>query len=145
MLFEQIARNRRHTVWLLIFMSVIVIGVGLVFDWAFGTNWMWIFWLVGFGYLIWFYWHSATFLMKINGGRQVDEKTAPHLYELVSELCLASGLPMPKIYILPIDCPNAFATGCNPEHASLAVTQGLLDLMNDEELRGVLGLSLIHI
>ncbi|MDF9445788.1 hypothetical protein P5Z58_11640, partial [Limosilactobacillus mucosae] len=67
MLFEQIARNRRHTVWLLIFMSVIVIGVGLVFDWAFGTDWMWIFWLVGFGYLIWFYWHSATFLMKING------------------------------------------------------------------------------
>lgn len=83
--------------------------------------------------------------MKINGGRQVDEKSAPRLYELVTELCLASGLPMPKIYLLPIDCPNAFATGCDPEHASLAVTSGLLEMMNDEELRGVLGHELAHI
>jgi len=145
MLFEQIARNRRHTIWLLTFMAVIVLAVGLVFAWAFGTDWMWIFWLVGFGYLAWFYWHSATVLMKINGGRQVDEKSAPRLYELVTELCLASGLPMPKIYLLPIDCPNAFATGCDPEHASLAVTSGLLEMMNDEELRGVLGHELAHI
>ena len=118
MLFEQIARNRRHTIWLLIFMAIIVLAVGLVFAWAFGTDWMWIFWLAGFGYLAWFYWHSATVLMKINGGRQIDEKSAPRLYELVTELCLASGLPLPKIYLLPIDCPNAFATGCDPEHAS---------------------------
>lgn len=145
MLFEQIARNRRHTIWLLIFMAIIVLAVGLVFAWAFGTDWMWIFWLVGFGYLAWFYWHSATVLMKINGGRQVDEKSVPRLYELVTELCLASGLPMPKIYLLPIDCPNAFATGCDPEHASLAVTSGLLEMMNDEELRGVLGHELAHI
>lgn len=145
MLFEQIARNRRHTIWLLIFMAIIVLAVGLVFAWAFGTDWMWIFWLVGFGYLAWFYWHSATVLMKINGGRQVDEKSASRLYELVTELCLASGLPLPKIYLLPIDCPNAFATGCDPEHASLAVTSGLLEMMNDEELRGVLGHELAHI
>ncbi|MFJ6941333.1 MAG: M48 family metallopeptidase [Limosilactobacillus mucosae] len=145
MLFEQIARNRRHTIWLLIFMAIIVLAVGLVFAWAFGTDWMWIFWLAGFGYLAWFYWHSATVLMKINGGRQIDEKSAPRLYELVTELCLASGLPLPKIYLLPIDCPNAFATGCDPEHASLAVTSGLLEMMNDEELRGVLGHELAHI
>lgn len=145
MLFEQIARNRRHTIWLLIFMAIIVLAVGLVFAWAFGTDWMWIFWLAGFGYLAWFYWHSATVLMKINGGWQIDEKSAPRLYELVTELCLASGLPLPKIYLLPIDCPNAFATGCDPEHASLAVTNGLLEMMNDEELRGVLGHELAHI
>lgn len=83
--------------------------------------------------------------MKINGGRRIDEKSAPRLYELVTELCLASGLPLPKIYLLPIDCPNAFATGCDPEHASLAVTSGLLEMMNDEELRGVLGHELAHI
>lgn len=145
MLFEQIARNRRHTIWLLIFMAIIVLAVGLVFAWAFGTDWMRIFWLAGFGYLAWFYWHSATVLMKINGGRRIDEKSAPRLYELVTELCLASGLPLPKIYLLPIDCPNAFATGCDPEHASLAVTSGLLEMMNDEELRGVLGHELAHI
>lgn len=145
MLFEQIARNRRHTIWLLIFMAIIVLAVGLVFAWAFGTDWMWIFWLAGFGYLAWFYWHSVTVLMKINGGRQIDEKSSPRLYELVTELCLASGLPLPKIYLLPIDCPNAFATGCDPEHASLAVTSGLLEMMNDEELRGVLGHELAHI
>src|SRR5205823_11654363 len=69
----------------------------------------------------------------------------PRVYDVVERLTQKTGLPMPKIYVIPSDSPNAFATGRNPQHASVAVTQGILNLLNDEELEGVLGHELGHV
>lgn len=145
MLFVQIARNRRNTIWLLLLMVGIIIAVAAIIDQTLGTTVMELFILTSVIYMGWFYWHSEKFLMRINGAKLATEDTQPRLFEIVEELCLAAGLPLPKIYVLPIACPNACATGCDPKHASIAVTQGLLDLMNENELRGVLVHELAHV
>jgi heat shock protein HtpX len=91
------------------------------------------------------YWFSDKVVLKMYRAREVDASQAPGLYQMVERLAQKAGLPTPKVYVVPQDAPNAFATGRNPEHAVVAVTQGLLRLMNDEELEGVLAHELSHI
>jgi len=79
------------------------------------------------------------------GGRLVSEEDAPELVHMVRELSQKAGLPMPKVYICPQPAPNAFATGRNPSHAAVAVTQGILQMLNHEELKGVIGHELAHV
>jgi len=75
----------------------------------------------------------------------VSREELPRVYQIVERLCAKTGLPMPKIFVIPTGSPNAFATGRNPEHASVAVTAGILDLLNDDELEGVLAHELGHV
>ena len=91
------------------------------------------------------YWFSDKMVIKAYHGQQVSAQNHPRLYGIVQTLARRADLPMPKVYIVPEDQPNAFATGRNPEHAAVACTKGLLRLMNDEELSGVLGHELGHI
>lgn len=91
------------------------------------------------------YWFSDKVVLKMYRAREVDVSQAPGLYRMVERLAQKAGLPTPKVYVIPQDSPNAFATGRNPEHAVVAVTQGILRLMNDEELEGVLAHELSHI
>jgi heat shock protein HtpX len=91
------------------------------------------------------YWFSDKVVLKMYRAREVDPSHAPGLYQMVERLAQKSGLPTPKVYVIPQDSPNAFATGRNPEHAVVAVTQGILRLMNDEELEGVLAHELSHV
>lgn len=91
------------------------------------------------------YWNSDTVLLSMYGARQVDETTAPELVHLVRQISGQAGLPMPKVYIVQNDQPNAFATGRNPEHAAVCVTSGLLGRVNNEELAGVLAHELSHV
>jgi heat shock protein HtpX len=91
------------------------------------------------------YWFSDKVVLKMYRAREVDASQAPGLYQMVERLAQKAGLPTPKVYVVPQDAPNAFATGRNPEHAVVAVTQGLLRLMNDEELEGVLAPELSQI
>ncbi|MEW5733266.1 MAG: zinc metalloprotease HtpX [Thermodesulfobacteriota bacterium] len=91
------------------------------------------------------YWYSDKIVLSMYRAREVGEADAPQLYSVVRELSQRAGIPMPRVYILPQDAPNAFATGRNPEHAAVAVTQGLLSLMNREELTGVLAHELGHV
>jgi heat shock protein HtpX len=91
------------------------------------------------------YWFSDKVVLKMYRAREVDPSQAPGLYQMVERLAQKSGLPTPKVYVIPQDSPNAFATGRNPEHAVVAVTQGILRLMNDEELEGVLAHELSHV
>ena len=91
------------------------------------------------------YWFSDKIVLAAYGARQVSEAEAPMLYRIVHTLALRDGIPMPTLYIIPSDAANAFATGRNPQHAAVAVTEGILQLMNERELTGVLAHELSHI
>ncbi len=91
------------------------------------------------------YWWSDKIVLWMYGAQEVTEADAPELYALVRRLAQQAHLPMPRVYIIPTDTPNAFATGRNPEHAVVAATQGILRILNTDELEGVIGHELGHV
>ena len=91
------------------------------------------------------YWNSDKMVLSAYKAQEVTESTDPRLYKIVRDLAMRAGLPMPKVYITPEQQPNAFATGRDPKHAAVACTQGLLNMMTDEEIAGVLGHELGHV
>ncbi len=91
------------------------------------------------------YFYSDKIALKSSGAVPVTREQAPRLYEVMERLCGKANLPMPKLYMIPTAAPNAFATGRNPRHASVAVTQGLLEVMNDDEMEGVIAHELSHV
>ncbi len=101
--------------------------------------------LIAIGMNFFSYWFSDTMVLKMTNAQQVDERSAPQLYALVQELADKAGLPMPKVFVIEEDAPNAFATGRNPEHASVAATTGILRVLSSRELRGVMAHELAHV
>jgi heat shock protein HtpX len=91
------------------------------------------------------YWFSDRIALKMSGAQPLEEADAPRLFEIVRELCTRADLPMPRLYMIPQDQPNAFATGRSPKHAAVAVTQGITRLLSEDELRGVLAHELAHV
>ena len=91
------------------------------------------------------YWYSDKIVLKMYRAREVTPSENPRIHEMVSQIAARADLPMPRIYIIPEEAPNAFATGRNPEHAVVAVTQGLLELMNQDEIMGVISHEMAHI
>ena len=91
------------------------------------------------------YYGSDKLVLKMTGAKELQEADNPKLFGLVKEVCLASGLPMPKVAIVYDDAPNAFATGRNPEHALIAFTTGILDVMDRDELHGVIAHEMSHV
>ena len=91
------------------------------------------------------YWFSDKIVLSMYGARPVDEATAPALHAMVRRLATRAGIPMPKLYLIASDTPNAFATGRNPQHAAVAVTEGIMRILDEEELEGVLAHELSHV
>ncbi|OUL54019.1 MULTISPECIES: M48 family metallopeptidase [Lactobacillus] len=145
MLYKQIEQNKRNT-WIILGLYIVLLLAISVFLGAIFTSYVGIgFFIIGLIYIAHVYFDATQNLMKVTNAVEITKETEPVIYELVEELCLAGGLPMPKLYITPDPAPNAFATGRDPEHASLAITQGLLNIMDKKEVQGVIGHELSHI
>jgi len=101
--------------------------------------------IVALGMNFFSYWFSDTLVLKMYNAQQVDESSAPQFYGMVRDLAQRAQLPMPKVYLINEDAPNAFATGRNPEHAAVAATTGILRVLTERELRGVMAHELSHV
>jgi heat shock protein HtpX len=146
-MYELIASNKRRSILLVGAFVLVVSLVGAAFGIVFGYGWQsTVIALVFSGALAFAsYWKADTVALAVSRAHPADPAEYRRLYNLVEGLTIASGLPMPRIYIVDDPAPNAFATGRNPRHAAIAVTTGLLEKMNRVELEGVLAHELSHI
>ncbi len=134
--------NQIRTLFLLTGLTLLIIVIGNLIG---GRSGMVIALLLAGGMNFFSYWYSDKIVLKMYRAQEVTESQAPDLYRIVAELSRDAGLPMPRLYIIPQEAPNAFATGRNPSHAVVAVTDGLMRLMDREEIKGVLAHELAHV
>ena len=144
---DLIASNKRRTVYLLVGFVLLFALVGVAVGAAAGngTSGLIIAFAMSAVFAFTSYWKSDSIALSVSRAHPADETTYKRLHNLVEGLCIASGLPKPKVYVIDDPAPNAFATGRNPRHAAIAVTTGLLDKMNRVELEGVVAHELSHI
>lgn len=134
--------NTLKTVLLITLMTLLVVVIGRLIG---GTSGMIIALVIAFVMNFFSYWFSDKIVLKMYKAQEVDEASSPRLYNIVSRLASRANLPMPRVYIIESGAPNAFATGRNKNHAAVAVTNTLMNMLNDEELEGVIGHELAHI
>lgn len=148
MLYQQIAQNKRKTIYVLIGFYVLVGLMGAALGYfCYGRAMIGIAIAIGVGlfYMIMTLTQSTSIVMSMNNAHPVTEEQAPVLYHVVQDMSMVGKVPMPKVYIIDDPSPNAFATGPNPQHAAVAATTGLLERLNREELEGVIGHEISHI
>lgn len=145
-LYTQQSTNKWKTVMLMTFFLVFVIAIGYGVAWYLENPFI-LYIAIAFAILmnIGSYWFSDKLVLRMTGARQVHKAEAPELYNIVENLSITAGLPMPKVYIVDDPSPNAFATGRDPEHAVVAATTGLLNILDRSELEGVMAHEMAHI
>lgn len=145
-LYTQAEKNTRKTWLYLTFFLLFIILLGWLISWLLDTRAILIIAVI-FSILMSFlsYWHSDKIVLALSKAKQVKKENNPELYRIVENLCITAGLPLPKIYIIDEAQPNAFATGRDPKHAVIAVTRGLLERLERNELEGVIAHELAHI
>jgi heat shock protein HtpX len=134
--------NYVRTALLLAALTGLFLAVGYLIG---GQGGMIIALVVALGMNFFAYWNSDKLVLRMHGAQEVDAGTAPRLFNIVQELTRRAGLPMPRLYLMQTPQPNAFATGRNPENAAVAVTTGLLDRLNEQEIAGVIAHELAHV
>ncbi len=134
--------NLMKTAVLMAAITALFMAVGVMIG---GRTGMLIALLVAVGMNFFSYWFSADMVLKMYNAREVDASSAPQFYSMVAELAGRAGLPMPRVYLIDEAAPNAFATGRNPEHAAVAATTGILRVLSERELRGVMAHELAHV
>lgn len=145
-MYSAIAANKRNTYLIIGLFIVLIALLGWAFSAAYRSTG--IFWgaLIGSGiYALIQYFAAAKLALALNGAKEIQRRDNPLVYNLVENLAITEGMPMPKVYIVDDPAANAFATGRDPEHAHIAVTTGLLDILDKSELQGVLAHELGHV
>jgi heat shock protein HtpX len=134
--------NNIKTLFLLVTLTLILIWAGAAMG---GKQGMTIAFIFALGMNFFAYWFSDKIVLKMYGAKEVTESEAPDLYRLVRRLAQKAEIPMPRVYLINQNQPNAFATGRNPQHAAVAVTTGIMRILSQEELQGVIGHELSHV
>ncbi len=134
--------NQIRTTILLAALTALIVLIGRLLG---GQQGMIIAFIFAAGMNFFSYWFSDKIVLRMYRANEVSADQAPELYQIVQTLAQRAGLPMPRIFVIPKDAPNAFATGRNPEHAVVAVTKGLVDIMDRDEIMGVLAHELAHV
>lgn len=145
-MYSAIQTNKRNTILIIAVFMMIVVGLGflaagMLDDYALG-------WVIAIGsliYIVFEYYMASRIAISMAGGKEIGKKDNPILWNTVENLCIASGMPMPRVFIINDPAPNAFATGRDPKHAYVAVTTGLLEIMDKRELNAVMGHELSHV
>jgi heat shock protein HtpX len=149
--YSQIAANRRNSVLLSLVVVLLLGALGFAIGGAAGGSvsigaiGAGIALVAGFGAALIAFYAGDAIVLASSGAREVDANAAPQLFNVVTEMAMAAGVPMPRVYIIDDTAPNAFATGRDPQHASVAITVGLLQKLDREELQGVMGHELSHV
>jgi heat shock protein HtpX len=145
-MYSDIAANKRKTIYLMfgffVLIGAIAYGVGWYLH-AFSITLIAV--IFAIGYAFWSYYASDKLALSVNNAVPIKKADNPRLWRIVENLSITDGLPMPRVYIIDDPSPNAFATGRDPNHSAVAVTSGLLDMMNDNELEGVIAHELGHV
>lgn len=146
-MYKQIASNKRKSALFIFLFVVLILAIGYIFGYVtdYGYSLVVLAGIIAIGYGLIGYYAGDKFILFISGAKEVTRENARPIYNLVENLCIASGLPVPKIYVIPDPSPNAFATGRDPKHASLALTSGLIEKLEKVELEGVVAHELSHI
>ena len=134
--------QRLKTTLLLSLLTVLMVSMGSALG---GKSGMVMAFVMALGMNFFSYWFSDKIVLKMYGAQEIGPSDHPAFYGMVHRLASRAGLPMPKVYIIPSDSPNAFATGRNPEHAAVAATEGILRILSTEELEGVMAHELAHV
>ena len=145
-MYKQIAENKRRTVLIIIGFVVMIGAIAAAFAWAYNDPWIAVWTItVSIVYALIQYYSAASLAMMMTGAKEIQKKDNPRFYNIVENLSITTGLPMPKVYIIDDKAPNAFATGRDPKHASVAATSGLIDIMDDKELTAVMAHEMSHV
>jgi len=145
-MYKQIAENKRKTIFLIIGFVLLIGAIAGLFAWAYNDVWLAVWTIViAIVYAVIQYFAASSIAMAMTGAKEITKKDNPRFYNIVENLSITTGLPMPKVYIINDDAPNAFATGRDPKHASVAATTGLIDIMNDKELTAVMAHEMSHV
>lgn len=145
-MYRAIRRNKVNSVFIILLFIAIIGGLGWLAS-AIYNSWAIVVWVLVFsvGYAVIQYFAAGRQAISMSGARRITEAENPRLYRIVENLSITTGTPMPEVYIVNDPAPNAFATGRDPEHAMVAATTGLLDMMTDSELEGVMAHELGHV
>ncbi|MGH2739161.1 MAG: M48 family metallopeptidase [Actinomycetota bacterium] len=146
-MYEQIARNKRRSLTLVLGALVLAAGLGYLFGLLFAFGWFGAAVAAALVAVLSFvsYRRGDRLVLRVSGARPAPREEYERLHNVVEGLCIAAGIPKPEVYVVPEKAPNAFATGRDPEHASIAVTEGLLEQLNRVELEGVVAHELAHV
>ena len=145
-MYKQIAANKRNTIVIMIIFVMIITAISVAFAYYFNNWWIILYVLIASSvYALIQYYAAASLATAMTGAKEIEKKDNPRLWQIVENVSLTAGLPMPRVYIIEDSAPNAFATGRDPDHAVVAATTGLLDIMNDKELTAVMGHELSHV
>jgi heat shock protein HtpX len=145
-MYRNIAKNKRNTVFIIILFVLIIGGLGALAGWIYNDPSIVIITLViSIGYAVFQYFMASRQALSLSGAREITKADNPRLYRIVENLSITTGTPMPKVYIINDPAPNAFATGRDPQHASVAATTGILELLDDSELEGVMAHEIGHV
>lgn len=147
-MYRAIAANKRNTVFIIALFLIIIAGLGFALSLVLGGDPYFITAATFIGasvYALIQYFAASRQALSMSGARQIQKSDDPRLYRIVENLSITTGTPMPKVYIIDDPAPNAFATGRDPEHAIVAATTGLLEIMTDSELEGVMAHELGHV